>query len=302
MKAISIRCICPSCTAISNFPKPTRSGASPGSESSPNSLFGADIAPRIEVELTDFGVRIFSIRNLDDDKIYFRTSNFIMPNFSTFPGQTAAEGYSVNWHVPIDDYNHWKFVIVFSRKRALDRSMMLRGRDELQPDYRMIRTKANRYLQDRASMKDKTFSGIGYNFQAQDACVIEGAGKIQDRTKEHLVTSDKAIVAARKLLLKGIQDVKEGRDPLHVVRDAASRMTLRTSRSFQRSLQRPRIFGPSCRKKLPSKVCPRSEFNPRPLGEGRVRAIAFVQNAPSPQSSPRGRGGKKACAKEHINE
>ena len=94
----------------------------PGSESSPNSLFGADIAPRIEVELTDFGVRIFSIRNLDDDKIYFRTSNFIMPNFSTFPGQTAAEGYSVNWHVPIDDYNHWKFVIVFSRKRALDRS------------------------------------------------------------------------------------------------------------------------------------------------------------------------------------
>ncbi|MGZ8494429.1 MAG: Rieske 2Fe-2S domain-containing protein [Candidatus Binatia bacterium] len=194
----------------------------PGSENSPNSLFGADIAPRIEVELTDFGVRIFSIRNIDDDKIYFRTSNFIMPNFSTFPGQTAAEGYSVNWHVPIDDYNHWKFVIVFSRKRVLDRSMMLRGRDELQPDYRMIRTKANRYLQDRASMKAKSFSGIGYNFQAQDACVIEGAGTIQDRTKEHLVTSDKAIVAARKLLLKGIQDVKEGRDPLHVVRDASA--------------------------------------------------------------------------------
>jgi len=193
-----------------------------GSESPPNSLFGADLAPKIELELTDFGVRIFTVRHIEDERIYFRTSNFIMPNFSTFPGQTAAEGYSVNWHVPIDDDNHWKFVIVFSRKRALDRSTMLRGRDELQPDYRMIRSKANRYLQDRASMKDKSFSGIGYNFQAQDACVIESAGTIQDRTKEHLVTSDKAIVAARKLLLKGIQDVKEGRDPLHVVRDAGS--------------------------------------------------------------------------------
>jgi len=193
-----------------------------GSESSPNSLFGADIAPWIDVELTDFGVRIFSIRNIEGDKIYFRTSNFIMPNFSTFPGQTAAEGYSVNWHVPIDDHSHWKIVIVFSRKRALDRGMMLRGRDELQPDYHMIRTKANRYLQDRASMKNKSFSGIGYNFQAQDACVIEGAGKVQDRTKEHLVTSDKAIIAARKLLLKGIQDVKDGRDPLHVVRDPSA--------------------------------------------------------------------------------
>ncbi len=191
----------------------------PGSESAPNSLFGADLAPRIELELTNFGVRIFSIRNIEDDKIYFRTSNFIMPNFSTFPGQTAAEGYSVNWHVPIDDHSHWKFVIVFSRKRALERSMMLRGRDELQPDYHMIRDRTNRYLQDRASMKDMSFSGIGYNFQAQDACVIEGAGKIQDRTKEHLVSSDKAIVAARKLLLKAIEDVKAGRDPLHVVRD-----------------------------------------------------------------------------------
>ena len=68
-------------------------------------------------------------------------------------------------------------------------------------------------------MRDKSFSGIGHNFQAQDACVIECAGAIQDRTKEHLVNSDKAIVAARKLLLKGMQDVKEGRDPLHVIRD-----------------------------------------------------------------------------------
>ena len=71
-------------------------------------------------------------------------------------------------------------------------------------------------------MRNKSFSGIGHNFQAQDACVIEGAGRVQDRTKEHLVTSDKAIVAARKLLLKGIQDVKEGRDPLHVVRDPSA--------------------------------------------------------------------------------
>lgn len=193
-----------------------------GSESSPNSLFGADLAPRIELELTDFGVRIFTVRNIEDDKIYFRTSNFIMPNFSTFPGQTAAEGYSVNWHVPIDDFTHWKFVIVFSRERPLAREMMLRGRDELDAGYHMVRNKGNRYLQDRESMKSKSFSGIGYNFQAQDACVIESAGAIQDRTKEHLVSSDKAIVAARKLLLKGIQDVKQGCDPLHVVRDPSA--------------------------------------------------------------------------------
>jgi phenylpropionate dioxygenase-like ring-hydroxylating dioxygenase large terminal subunit len=190
-----------------------------GGEISPNALFGAAIAPRIEVELTDFGVRIFTVRSLENDKIYFRTSNFIMPNFSTFPGQTQGEGYSVNWHVPIDDTSHWKYVIVFSRQRPLDKEIVQRGRNELTPDFHLVRNKANRYLQDRASMRSRSFSGIGTSFQAQDACVIEGAGAIQDRTREHLVSSDKAIVAARKLLLKGIQDVRERRDPLHVVRD-----------------------------------------------------------------------------------
>jgi phenylpropionate dioxygenase-like ring-hydroxylating dioxygenase large terminal subunit len=190
-----------------------------GGELSPNTLYGADIAPRIDVQPTDFGLRIFTIRALPQERIYFRTSNFVMPNFSTFPGQTAGEGYSVNWHVPIDDTSHWKFVIVFSREKPLDREIILSGRDELTADYRMRRNKANRYLQDRESMKTKSFSGIGQAFQAQDACVIEGAGPIQDRTKEHLVSSDKAIVAARKLLLQGMQDVKDGRDPLHVVRD-----------------------------------------------------------------------------------
>ncbi|NIO09611.1 MAG: hypothetical protein GTO40_17045 [Deltaproteobacteria bacterium] len=44
-------------------------------------------------------------------------------------------------------------------------------------------------------------------------------GAIQDRTQEHLATTDRGIVAQRKVLLKAIQDVKEGRDPDHVIRD-----------------------------------------------------------------------------------
>jgi phthalate 4,5-dioxygenase len=194
----------------------------PGSQTSPNSLFSADLAPQIEVELTDFGLRIFTIRNIENEQIYVRTSNFIMPNFTAFPGQTAPSGYSVNWHVPIDDTSHWKYVIVFDREKPLQKELVLRGRNDLTPDYRLKRNKTNRYQQDRQSMKDQSFSGIGHNFQAQDACVIESAGAVQDRTKEHLVTSDKAIVAARKLMLKSIQDVRAGQDALHVVRDPAA--------------------------------------------------------------------------------
>ena len=67
-------------------------------------------------------------------------------------------------------------------------------------------------------MATESYSGIG-GFAAQDTCVVEGEGPIQDRTREHLVSSDKVIVAARKLLLKAITDVREGRDPQHVIRD-----------------------------------------------------------------------------------
>jgi hypothetical protein len=60
---------------------------------------------------------------------------------------------------------------------------------------------------------------MGFNFQSHDAFATESQGPIQDRTREHPVSSDKAILAARKLLLNGIRDVREGREPPHVIRD-----------------------------------------------------------------------------------
>ena len=68
-------------------------------------------------------------------------------------------------------------------------------------------------------MQTKTFTGMGLNFQAHDAFATESQGAIQDRTMEHPVSSDKAIIAARKLLLAGIEEVKQGRDPRHLIRD-----------------------------------------------------------------------------------
>jgi hypothetical protein len=194
----------------------------PGTETTDNTLLRKDIAPTIEVELTDFGVRICSLRASGEDKTYLRVTNFVMPNLAAFGGSTVGEGYSVHWHVPIDDTTHWKYVFMFSRDKALPPQLVNKSRAELGADFRLSRTGANRYQQDRESMKTKTFTGMGYNFQAHDAFATESQGAIQDRTAEHLVSSDKAIVAARKLLLNAINDVKQGRDPQHVVRDPAS--------------------------------------------------------------------------------
>ena len=68
-------------------------------------------------------------------------------------------------------------------------------------------------------MKTKFYSGMGVDGPGQDTCIIEGQGPIQNREQEHLVSSDKAIIAACNFLLKAIQDVQEGREAPHVVRD-----------------------------------------------------------------------------------
>jgi phthalate 4,5-dioxygenase len=190
-----------------------------GARESHYNLVGRNIAPIIDVELTDFGVRIYTVRRLEGQKTYLRVSYFILPNLSAFPGQTGGEGYSVNWHVPIDDAHHWKYTLVFSAGAPLQKDVVGRERSELTPDYRLVRNQANRFLQDRESMKSKTYAGMGSGFQAHDAFATASQGAIQDRTEEHLLSSDKAIVAARKLLAKAIDDVLEGREPPHVVRD-----------------------------------------------------------------------------------
>ncbi len=192
----------------------------PGTGATDNALLGKDIAPIIEVEVMDYGLRIYTIRGAGSDSSYLRITNFIMPNLSAFGGSTVGEGYAVHWHVPVDDTSHWKYVFMFSREKALSEELRKKHRAEINPEFRLNREGANRYQQDRHSMRTETFTGMGWNFQAHDAFATESQGRIQDRTAEHLVSSDKAIVAARKLLLNAIEDVKQGRIPRHRINDA----------------------------------------------------------------------------------
>lgn len=186
---------------------------------------GRGAAPGIETidaEITNFGVRLSRSCPVGSDKKYLRIFCFMLPNLTCFPGGPQGEdGYSANWHVPIDGTHHWKFIFTFNRVRPVDKNMSAESRGgAMTPDYRFVANKANRYLQDREIMKTKSYSGIK-GIPVQDTWAVEGAGPVQDRTREHLVSSDIAIMAERKLLLKAIRDVQEGKDPPHVIRDPA---------------------------------------------------------------------------------
>ena len=77
-----------------------------GADVTDNTLLKRDIAPHIDVEVTDYGLRIYTTRESEPGKTYLRITNFIIPNLSAFGGSTVGEGYAVHWHVPIDDTRH----------------------------------------------------------------------------------------------------------------------------------------------------------------------------------------------------
>ena len=191
-----------------------------GGGSPSNRHFLQDRAPTIEVEETDFGLRIMAARNAEPGQTYLRVSNFILPVLASIPtGPMRQNGYTINFHVPIDDTHHWNYMLEFDRARPMNERIM--DTREMADGYRIVQDRENRYLQDRASMK-QSFSGMGRSFSAQDACVTEGAGPIQDRTQEHLGYSDRAILAARDLLMRAMQGAQTGADPAHVLRDPAA--------------------------------------------------------------------------------
>ncbi len=178
-----------------------------------------------EVELTEYGVRSYKIRRHTErpDEYRLYMTEFVLPSFTAFYGeQYDIDGsFSVNWHVPIDDTHHWKYTFIFSRTAPIDKAAVKRRRADMLEGYRPTRNKANRYQQDRDSMTSESYSGIGYNFQVQDLCITEGMGAMLDRTKEHLVPMDRPVIVARKLMIRAIRDLQEGREPRNVVRDPA---------------------------------------------------------------------------------
>ena len=154
------------------------------------------------------------------DHYHLYVTEFVLPNLTTFGGSGYdIGGYSVNWHVPIDDAHHWKYTFMYGTQEPVDREGLRKTRATMAPGYKPLLNKANRYQQDRSSMKTDSYSGLASNFQIQDLCVTEGMGPVMDRTKEHLTPMDVPMITSRKLLLKAIKDLEQGREPANVVRD-----------------------------------------------------------------------------------
>jgi hypothetical protein len=184
--------------------------------------------PVIKVEQTHFGMRLYQTRSGGPGKTYLRVTVFGMPNFSVIAGPQGGDGHIGIWHVPIDDHSHWRWGFALRRDKPIAAgrgenapAAMGRDSDEFEDEFHHRRKKANRYLQDRKTF-NQNFTGMGSVFGVHDAFATETMGSIANRTREHLATTDIAIVSVRRMMLKAVEDVRAGKDPAGVVRDSAS--------------------------------------------------------------------------------
>jgi len=185
-------------------------------------IFGVDTAPRVSARDTRFGIRVFTHRKLPTPgKQLLRVTNFVMPNACAIGGSETPlgrGGMSMFWHVPIDDESHWRYEFVFHSKAELPKQQLKEAYEaEMNAAGVSWRNAQNRFGQDREEMK-RSYLGMGPTFPTHDLFVTESQGSVLDRSSEHLVSSDIAIVRSRRLLIEALSDVESGKDPLGVIR------------------------------------------------------------------------------------
>ena len=175
---------------------------------SPDSPFMQGAAPDIDVETTDYGYRYVGIRPMGEDRTYVRGYHYVMPFTQLRPSRNGTSVVDGHFWVPMDDYNvmvyNWGYTwgpdpLPVNESSLKDSGNNLDADVDMANGFRSVRNRDNDYMLDRQVQKYETFTGIrGIN--AQDRAIQESMGRIVDRTLEFLGPSDKAIVAAHKLL------------------------------------------------------------------------------------------------------
>jgi len=187
--------------------------ASAGSDIPMTRLLREHDRPRIEVERTDYGMRLFALRRIDDHRTHVRVTNMVFPHGFVIP--LSATMTISQWHVPIDDVRCYWYAIFTSFAEPVDKAEMRRQRLELYtlPDYEPRLNRRNNYGFDATEQQSRTYTGMGHDINVHDQWAVESQGAIHDRRREHLGYTDKGIALYRRILLDAIERTVRGERP-----------------------------------------------------------------------------------------
>jgi phthalate 4,5-dioxygenase len=192
-------------------------------------LTALDKVPKLIVKETDYGLISAARRKAGERDFYWRLTQWLLPMYSMIPSADWALGGRA-W-VPIDDHHTYTWDFSYTPDHPLSEEFyeaVRSGRSfppEMEPHiytlsdghridtWRPKRNRDNDYLLDRRRQHTENFSGI-HGSNDQDRALQENMGAICDRTREQLVATDVAIVAARRRLRQLALDLENGQKPV----------------------------------------------------------------------------------------
>ncbi|MFO1330813.1 MAG: aromatic ring-hydroxylating dioxygenase subunit alpha [Rubrivivax sp.] len=167
--------------------------------------------PDIAVEPRPWGLQLTTLRPMTPELTHVRITHEIFPHTFVIPLSPTLT--ITQMHVPVDDTHTYWYSFFTSFAEPVDKAAMRNQRTRFiaLPDYVPNAGRHNRWGFDAAEQRSTTFLGMGEeDINVHDQWAVESMGPIQDRTREHLGTSDKAIMANRRLLLAAIDAVAAG--------------------------------------------------------------------------------------------
>lgn len=164
--------------------------------------------PKLKIENTPYGYHYAAVRaahTAEETVDYVRTSHFIAPFFGMFAAP-ATWGFQQAF-VPIDDvttmfyFMHYRLGDEDLPESEREHIRNYSGVHDLDEEFRLPYSVENWWRQDRAAMeRDESFSGLA-GVQIEDFAAQESMGPIIDHSREHLGTSDIAVIRMRRLML-----------------------------------------------------------------------------------------------------
>ncbi|MBC7435786.1 MAG: Rieske 2Fe-2S domain-containing protein [Bdellovibrionales bacterium] len=177
--------------------------------------------PEISFEATPAGMRLTTLRQMNERLTHVRVTHSIFPHTFVIP---LCEHMTITqMHVPVDDTHTYWYSIFTSFTSPVDKVQMRnqRLRANPLPDYLPVSGRHNGWGFNPQEQLSQTYLGMGEDdINVHDQWAVESMGAIADRTREHLGTTDKVIMANRRVLIQAIETVQAGGVPPGVA-DAA---------------------------------------------------------------------------------
>jgi phenylpropionate dioxygenase-like ring-hydroxylating dioxygenase large terminal subunit len=181
--------------------------------------FAEDTAPRYTVHETPYGLACGARRSVEGVHHLWRINLFLLPCFTLIPPSDDPHSRIFRAWVPVDDEHTLVTCVTWRTDGPVGAHELAQWQRGEVAHRRVIagtvipaENAENEYCIDREAQRARSFTGIA-GIRAQDAMVTESPGPIADRTREHLGTSDKAVIAFRRRLLDAARRLREGIEP-----------------------------------------------------------------------------------------